>query len=72
MSDKMVKKVFSVTLPGPYVKALDCLVKGGIYMDPQAAIRNALRRLFQYHGIKTFTDKGVKLKTKDDPPKCED
>ncbi|MBA7625366.1 hypothetical protein ES703_32795 [subsurface metagenome] len=69
MSDKMVKKPFIMTLPGPYVKALDRLVKGGIYMDPQAAIREALMRLFQFHGIETFTDKGVKLKTKDDPKK---
>ena len=38
-------------------------------MDPQDAIRDALRRLFQFHGIEPFADKGVDLKTKDDPQK---
>ena len=45
------KKRFSVTLTGPYIEALDSLVKEGLYMDHQSGIRHALRRLFQYHGI---------------------
>ena len=61
-----------MTLTGPYVKALDRLVEEGIYMNPQDAIRSALRRLFQHHGIEPFAYKGVKLKTKDDPQKCDD
>ena len=52
------KKRLSVTLTRPYINALDHLVKKGLYMEHQDAIRTALRRLFQFHGIKAFTDKG--------------
>jgi len=51
------KKRFSVTLTNAYVSALDQMVEEGIYLDHQAAIRDALRRLFQYHGIKPFSEK---------------
>jgi len=54
LSDDLVKTRFGVTLTRPYLKALNCLVNKGIYMDHQDGIRDALRRLFQYHGIKPF------------------
>ena len=54
------KKRLSVTLTRPYINALDFLVKKGLYLDHQDVIRNSLRRLFQFHGIKPFTDKGKK------------
>ena len=49
------KKRFSVTLTGPYIDALARLVEEGLYIDHQATIRDALRRLFQYHGIEPFS-----------------
>jgi len=51
------KKRFSVTLTTAYVKALDQLIEVGIYLDHQDAIRDALRQLFQYHGIEPFSQK---------------
>ena len=51
------KKRFSVTLTGPYIDALNRLVEEGLYIDHQDAIRDALRRLFHYHGIKPFSEK---------------
>jgi len=48
------KRRFSVTLTGTYVKALDLLVEEGFYIDHQAAIRDALRRLFQHHRMEPF------------------
>ena len=51
------KKRFSVTLTTAYVGALDRLVEVGIYLDHQAAIRDALRKLFQYHGLEPFSEK---------------
>jgi len=62
LSDKRDKKPFSVTLTGPYLEALDYLVNEGIYMDPQDAIKEALRLLFRHHKIEPFTDKRSKLK----------
>ena len=54
------KKRFSVTLTGPYIDALDSLVKNGLYIDHQATIRDALRRLFQHHGIEPLYNELVK------------
>jgi len=45
------KKRFSVTLTTPFLERLDRLVKEGINIDPQAAIREALKRYFEYHGM---------------------
>ena len=50
------KKRYSVTLTNAYIAALDGLIEVGIYMDHQDAIRDALRRLFQYHGIEPFSE----------------
>ena len=47
-----VKKTrFSVTLTPYHVRRLNILVEKGIDIDPQAAIREALKRYFEYHGI---------------------
>ena len=51
------KKRFSVTLTTAYVEALDRLIEVGIYLDHQDAIRDALRRLFQYHGVEPFSER---------------
>ena len=61
MSERVVKKRVSVTLTNTYLEALDELVENGIYMEQQAAIRDALRRLFQFHGIEPFGEKGADL-----------
>lgn len=45
------KRRFSVTLTPPYIDRLDRLVRKGIDMNHQDAIRAALRRYFEYHGI---------------------
>ncbi len=57
MSEKADKRRYSVTLTTAYVEALDQLVKVGIYLDYQDAIRDGLRRLFQYHGMEPFSKK---------------
>ncbi len=54
MSDERVKKRFSVILTGPFLEALNRLVEDGIYKDHQSGIRDALRRLFRFHGIEPF------------------
>ena len=63
MSDEMVKTHFKVTLTRPYVECLDRLVEEGIYLRHQMAIRDALRHLFEHHGIEPFADKIAALKT---------
>jgi Arc/MetJ-type ribon-helix-helix transcriptional regulator len=55
LADNSDKKRFSVTLTTAYAKALNRLVDEGIYIDHQDAIRDALRRLFEYHGLEPFS-----------------
>ncbi len=50
----METKRFSLTLKRVYVEALEQLVEEGIYLEPQVAIRDALRILFRLHKIKPF------------------
>ncbi len=51
------KRRFSVTLTNTYIVALNRLVEEGLYIDHQDAIRDALRRLYEYHGIEPFSEK---------------
>ncbi|MBA7643600.1 hypothetical protein ES703_51331 [subsurface metagenome] len=48
------KQRFSVTLTGAYIDRLNLLVEKGLYLDHQDAVRDALRRLFQHHGMKSL------------------
>jgi len=57
--DNTDKRRITLTLTRVYVEALDYLVDEGIYLEYQAAIRDALRRLFQYHGMEPFRSKLV-------------
>jgi len=41
-------------LVGPYLDGLDCLIKEGIYLERQSAIRAALRFLMERYGIPPF------------------
>ena len=44
----------SMTLTTPYLEALDRLVKKGLYLEKQEAIRDALRIFFEIRGIPPF------------------
>ena len=57
MADKSDRTRIGLTLTQVYIETLDQLVEMGLYIDHQAAIRDALRRLFQFHGLEPFTDK---------------
>jgi len=57
------KKEVQTSLNTPFLRALDRLVEEGIYLNRQAAIRDALRHLFRIYRIEPFTDKSVKFKT---------
>lgn len=54
MSDKIAKKRIGLVLTGPYLEALDELVERGLYLEPQVAIRAALRLLFLHHKVEPF------------------
>ncbi len=50
----MKKKEVELIVTAPYLRALDSLVEEGIYMNRQTAIRDALRRRFQFYKIEPF------------------
>ena len=49
--EKRKNKRISVSLSKSMEDRLNGLVKQGIYLDPQNAMRDALRRLFILHGM---------------------
>ena len=57
MSEKVVKRRFTVKLSSIYAEALDRVVDEGFYLNPQGAIRAGLSLLFQFHGYEAFIDK---------------
>ena len=61
LSDKSDRTRIGLTLTQVYIETLDQLVEMGLYIDHQAAIREALRRLFQFHGLEPFIDKGAEV-----------
>jgi len=44
----------TVLLVGPYLDGLDCLIKEGIYLERQEAIRDALQLLMRRQGVPPF------------------
>jgi len=68
LSDKADRTRIGLTLTQVYIDTLDQLVDLGLYIDHQAAIRDALRRLFQYHGLEPFTDKEAEVEPEADAP----
>jgi len=65
LSEKAVKRRYSLTLTNVYVEALDQLVEKGIYLEHQVAIRDAMRHLFQSHRIEPFYSELVEKDEKD-------
>ena len=54
MTEKVVKKRYSVTLTKTYTDGLNELIERGLYPDGPSIIRSALRAKFEKHGIKAF------------------
>ena len=49
-------------MTGLYVNILDRLVEMGIYLDPQDAIRDSLRRNFRAYGMEPFYREAGEIK----------
>lgn len=52
---KPKKTRVSIQLTEPYIKCLNTLIEKGIFNERQDAMREALRSLFQKHGLEPFT-----------------
>jgi len=65
MSDEANRKRIGLSLTPAYLEALKQLVEKGLYMEPQDAIRDAMRHLFQFHGIESFSEKDLDEKVQE-------
>ncbi|GAI96364.1 unnamed protein product [marine sediment metagenome] len=52
-------KRYTLTLRGVYVEHLDRMVDQGVYHESQDAIRQALRLLFEKHGVELYLQKSA-------------
>jgi Arc/MetJ-type ribon-helix-helix transcriptional regulator len=51
VSDRSKRERITVRLTRRYMQLLESLIDGGIYNSRNEAIRDALRVLFEYHGL---------------------
>ena len=56
--DERKKRRISVNLTWSFLEALDRLVNEGVYVNHQDAVREALMRLFRFHGIEQLSQNG--------------
>jgi len=61
----MERKEVDLIVTEPYIRALARLVEEGIYLNRQASIRDALRRLFRFYKIEPFGEKVAKTEKVD-------
>ncbi|GAI76992.1 unnamed protein product [marine sediment metagenome] len=52
-------KRYTITLRGVYSELLEDMVEKGVYMEYQDAIRQALRLLFEKHGVDLYVKKAT-------------
>lgn len=65
-------KRYSLTLRGVYSEYLDDMVRQGVYLEAQDAIRAGLRLLFEKHGIKIYNARtGERVRPEDSVLKPE-
>lgn len=50
------KKTVSVTLTEPYLKGIETLLSKGVYYNGSELLKDALRMLFEHHGINVMNE----------------
>jgi Arc/MetJ-type ribon-helix-helix transcriptional regulator len=56
----------TIRLTKRYLDLLNLLIEKGVYNSRNEAIRDALRIMYEYHGLKVVPEKKGALKTKDE------
>jgi len=51
MIETVNKKRNSVVMTNPYLEAIECLIRDGLYVNRAEIIKDALRRLFVHYEI---------------------
>ncbi len=66
MSDENKRERITIRLTKRYLDLLNTLIEKGVYNSRNEAIRDALRIMYEYHGLKVIPDKKTAFKVKDE------
>lgn len=66
MSDSNKRERITIRLTKRYLDLLNMLIEKGVYNSRNEAIRDALRIMYEYHGLKVSPDKKHALNVKED------
>jgi Arc/MetJ-type ribon-helix-helix transcriptional regulator len=66
MSDDNKRERITIRLTKRYLDLLNTLIEKGVYNSRNEAIRDALRIMYEYHGLKVAPEKKGTFKVKDD------
>ncbi len=65
MSDDNKRERITIRLTKRYLDLLNALIEKGVYNSRNEAIRDALRIMYEYHGLKVSPEKKAALKAKE-------
>ena len=66
MSDDNKRERITIRLTKRYLELLNMLIEKGVYNSRNEAIRDALRILYEYHGLKVSPERKSLFKPKDE------
>ncbi|MGD6933613.1 MAG: ribbon-helix-helix domain-containing protein [Candidatus Bathyarchaeia archaeon] len=66
MSDENKRERITIRLTKRYLDLLNTLIEKGVYNSRNEAIRDALRIMYEYHGLKVIPEKKTSFKVKDE------
>lgn len=66
MSEENKRERITIRLTKRYLELLNMLIEKGVYNSRNEAIRDALRILYEYHGLKVSPEKHSNFKRKTD------
>jgi Arc/MetJ-type ribon-helix-helix transcriptional regulator len=65
MSDDNKRERITIRLTKRYLDLLNTLIEKGVYNSRNEAIRDALRIMYEYHGLKVAPEKKAALKAEE-------
>jgi Arc/MetJ-type ribon-helix-helix transcriptional regulator len=71
MSDDNKRERITIRLTKRYLDLLNMLIEKGVYNSRNEAIRDALRIMYEYHGLKVAPEKKGAFKPKDETSEQE-
>jgi Arc/MetJ-type ribon-helix-helix transcriptional regulator len=66
MSDENKRERITIRLTKRYLDLLNTLIEKGVYNSRNEAIRDALRIMYEYHGLRVVPEKKSPFKLKDE------